>query len=90
MAEANRLLGVGGLNASGEITLNYIDPAARFQGVSSAMLDWLERHLRTAGRSECRLTSTVTAHAFYLSRGYADILGASGAAGGELAMVKAL
>lgn len=66
------LLGVGAASQAGEIILNYVAPEARFRGVSRALVRTLEAYLRDLGRTESRLTSTRTAHAFYLSMGYAD------------------
>ena len=60
------------MNNSGEITLNYVSPDARFRGVGKAMMAALEREARELGLAECFLTSTDTAHAFYLTLGYRD------------------
>jgi GNAT superfamily N-acetyltransferase len=68
--EDGRLLGVAGGTRKGEITLNYVAPDARFMGVSMALIVELERRLLALGVRECRLTSTQTAHRFYLARGY--------------------
>lgn len=73
VAEADgAVLGVGAANAAGEITLNYVSPDARFRGVSKAMLSALESWLRASGQVRATLTSTRTAHRFYLSAGYRD------------------
>lgn len=74
---SQQIIGVAGLSEGGEITLNYVDPEARFRGVSTAMLDWLEQYLRTIGANQCRLTSSKTAYRFYLSRGYGPTGGAA-------------
>jgi GNAT superfamily N-acetyltransferase len=66
------ILAVGSVRNDGEITLNYVAPAARFRGVSSALLAALEARAAERGNTRCRLLSTETAHRFYLSRGYAD------------------
>lgn len=66
------LLGVAGANRGGEITLNYVDPQARFMGISTKLVADLERRLVELGRRECRLSSTQTAHRFYRARGYLD------------------
>jgi len=71
-AAGEAIVAVGGLNAKGEITLNYVSPDGRFQGVSRAMLQTLERALREKGHRRATLTSTLTAHDFYLAAGYAD------------------
>jgi len=63
---------VGGAARSGEITVNYVAPDARFQGISKMMLIALEQHLRDDGHERAILTSTETAHRFYRSVGYVD------------------
>lgn len=70
--EDDEILGVGGASHTGEITLNYVAPGARFKGVSKSILASLEAHLRDLGWAESTLTSTRTAHTFYLSAGYED------------------
>jgi GNAT superfamily N-acetyltransferase len=67
--------GIGGVGAcadSGEITLLYVSPDARFMGVSKGLLAWLEERLRGLGVTEARLSSSRTAHRFYLAAGYRD------------------
>jgi GNAT superfamily N-acetyltransferase len=71
-ATGDAILGVGGVIMKGEITLNYVSPDGRFQGVSRAMLQTLERTLRDKGHRRATLTSTLTAHDFYLAAGYRD------------------
>lgn len=66
------IAGVGSAADSGEITLNYVSPTFRFRGVSRAMVARLEQHLAGLGRRRAVLTSTATAHRFYLSAGYQD------------------
>jgi len=66
------ILAVGGVRDSGEITLNYVAPAARFRGVSSALLAALEGRAVQRGAATATLLSTETAHRFYLARGYRD------------------
>jgi GNAT superfamily N-acetyltransferase len=70
--EGDALLAVGAVRNTGEITLNYVAPNARFRGVSSAMLLALEVRAAERGNARCTLTSTETAHQFYRARGYAD------------------
>jgi GNAT superfamily N-acetyltransferase len=70
--DGDAVLAVGSVRDSGEITLNYVAPEARFQGVSSALLVSLEARAAERGNTRCTLTSTETAHRFYLSRGYTD------------------
>lgn len=64
------IAGVGSATRSGEITLNYVDPGARFKGVSTAMLAALEDRLSALVLNRVHLTSTNTALAFYRARGY--------------------
>jgi GNAT superfamily N-acetyltransferase len=70
--EGNAILGVGSVTNAGEITLNYVAPAARFRGVSRALLKALEARAAERGNNRCTLTSTETAHRFYQSAGYVD------------------
>lgn len=64
------VLAVGAVRNDGEITMNYVSPAARFRGASSALLAALEARAKECGNSRCQLLSTETAHRFYLDRGY--------------------
>jgi hypothetical protein len=63
------LAAAGAFNVRREIILNYVAPQHRFAGVSSALLLEMERVL---GPGEATLSSTETAHRFYLGRGWAD------------------
>jgi GNAT superfamily N-acetyltransferase len=67
-----RVLAVGAVTDSGEITLNYVSPDARFRGVSRALLGALEKRALERGNRQCRLTSTATARRFYLANGYVE------------------
>jgi GNAT superfamily N-acetyltransferase len=68
--EDDVVLAVGAVRNDGEVTLNYVSPAARFRGASSALLAALEARAKERGNTHCKLLSTETAHRFYLSRGY--------------------
>ena len=70
--EGGAILAVGSVTDAGEITLNYVAPDARFRGVSRALLTALESRAVERGNVSCTLTSTETAHRFYLARGYVD------------------
>ena len=70
--EGDAVLGVGAVTDAGEITLNYVSPAARFRGVSRALIQALEARAVERGNRRCRLTSTETAHRFYQTLGYID------------------
>ena len=64
------VVAVGAVTSDGTVSLNYVAPAARFTGISSAMLARLELALVELGHREGRLESTRTAQAFYLARGW--------------------
>jgi GNAT superfamily N-acetyltransferase len=70
--ENNNILAVGCVTNTGEITLNYVSPDARFRGVSSALLTALEHRARERDNETCKLESTETARRFYLARGYSE------------------
>ena len=65
-----QMVGVGATVDDSEIALNYVDPEARFSGVSAALLAAMEERLALAGARRARLTSTLTARPFYVSRGW--------------------
>jgi GNAT superfamily N-acetyltransferase len=68
----NTIVDVGSVTDRGDITLNYVLPAARFRGVSRALLAALERRAREKGNTRCTLRSTETARRFYRSAGYIE------------------
>jgi GNAT superfamily N-acetyltransferase len=70
--EAGVILAVGSVTDSGEITLNYVSPDARFRGVSRALLGALETRAVERGSSRCTLLSTETARRFYHDAGYTE------------------
>jgi GNAT superfamily N-acetyltransferase len=70
--EATAILAVGAVTDGGEITLNYVSPAARFRGVSRTMLARLEAEARALGNPVCTLISTETARRFYHAAGYVE------------------
>jgi GNAT superfamily N-acetyltransferase len=79
--EDSRVLAVGSVTDAGTIGLNYVSPDARFRGVSRALLHALELRALERGNTRCDLTSTETAHRFYLSNGYTGSGSPSGAFG---------
>jgi GNAT superfamily N-acetyltransferase len=70
--EAGKILAAGSVSDAGEILMNYVSPAARFRGVSRALLAALEARAASRGNGRCTLFSTETAHRFYRSCGYVD------------------
>jgi GNAT superfamily N-acetyltransferase len=70
--EAAAILSVGAVSDAGEILMNYVSPAARFRGVSRALVAALEARAALRGNRRCTLFSTETAHRFYRSGGYID------------------
>ncbi len=71
VAEAGVVMaGVGGLTGDGEISLLYVAPEFRFQGVSTALLGALEDKARSLGLPNCALVSSDTAQRFFSARGY--------------------
>ncbi len=64
------VIGVGAVRDDGEVTLNYVAPAARFQGVSKALLALMEETAKKNLAERMSLTTTETARRFYLARGY--------------------
>jgi GNAT superfamily N-acetyltransferase len=70
--ENDAIIAVGSVTDRGEITLNYVLPAARFRGVSRALLVALEQRARDKGNTRCTLRSTETARRFYRSAGYIE------------------
>ena len=66
------IIGVGAVTSSGHVTLNYVAPDYRFQGVSKAILARLEVEAKKRGAKSCTLGSTETARSFYRSAGYVE------------------
>ena len=84
----DRIAGVAAMTHAGVVTLNYVSPDARFQGVSKALLGGLEAKAVGLGLTQCRLASTLTARRFYEAAGYRAQPGAT--PGGGIPMVKDL
>lgn len=79
-----RVAAVGAVVPSkGEVSLNYVDPAARFHGVSKALLAVLESELRESGVDQAQLTSTTTARSFYHAAGWTEDAAPVACMGGE-------
>jgi GNAT superfamily N-acetyltransferase len=62
--------GSAAMTNEGDVLLCYVDPAARFRGVSAAMLLALESAAQNRRLEEIRLSSKITAERFYQERGY--------------------
>jgi GNAT superfamily N-acetyltransferase len=71
--ENSTILAVGSVTDTGEITLNYVSPDARFRGASRAMLVALETRARDRGNRRCTLFSTETARRLYRTAGYIEV-----------------
>src|SRR5260370_11974189 len=63
--EEKTILAVGAVSDTGEISLNYVSPDARFRGVSRAILRALETRAVARGNARCTLLSSETARRFY-------------------------
>jgi GNAT superfamily N-acetyltransferase len=72
LVEGEAILAVGSVTDSGEVTLNYVSPDARFRGVSRAMLAALGIRAAQRGAARCTLVSTETARRFYRAAGSAQ------------------
>jgi N-acetylglutamate synthase-like GNAT family acetyltransferase len=68
--QAGRIVGIVAMTDLGKITLNYVDSAVRFRGVSKALMLSMEENARTLGITECHLESSQTALRFYQALGY--------------------
>jgi GNAT superfamily N-acetyltransferase len=68
----DEVVGVGAVTDTGLVTLNYVLPQLRFQGVSKALIARLEACARDLGVRRCTLETTETARRFYRTVGYAD------------------
>jgi GNAT superfamily N-acetyltransferase len=68
--EGERITGVAAVRANGEIFLNYVAPAARFQGTSKRLIQGIEVWASSCGLKWLTLESTATALHFYLSTGW--------------------
>jgi predicted GNAT family acetyltransferase len=66
------MAGVGCLDSSGYIRLNYVAPGHRFGGVSKALLGTMEAVMVEHGHVVGYLISTVTARRFYRAMGWRD------------------
>ncbi|MCD7061329.1 GNAT family N-acetyltransferase [Pelagibacterium xiamenense] len=64
------IVAVGSARLAGEITLNYVAPSARLEGIGAAILTELEMKLASTGCNRAWLTSTNTALGFYRRLGY--------------------
>ncbi|MCJ2114008.1 GNAT family N-acetyltransferase [Methylobacterium sp. E-025] len=79
------IVGVGMVDGTRVILLNYVAPEARYSGVSTALLHAMEKVSCQRGIVVCTLESTKTAGSFYIARGYVPTDG-----GGSTIFVKHL
>ena len=70
--DSDAIVGVAAMTSSGHVTLNYVDPAARFSGVSKALLARIEQEAVSLGLARLTLSSTWTAQPFYNALGFVD------------------
>jgi GNAT superfamily N-acetyltransferase len=70
--DTGAVVAAGCVTQGGNILLNYVSPAARFRGVSKALMQALEDWARLQGNARCTLDSTRTARGFYQALGYAE------------------
>lgn len=68
--DEHAMLAVGAIATDGRVALNYVDPTARFRGISKLLLMRLEAELIALGFAEARLEATETARQFYLGAGW--------------------
>jgi N-acetylglutamate synthase-like GNAT family acetyltransferase len=68
-----KIIGVAAMTSTGEVTLKYVSPDARFEGASKALLSRIEQKAAELGLAQCSLTSTRTAQQFYRTAGYREI-----------------
>ncbi len=73
IAGRSEIEGAGAIGRDGRLRLLYVDPAARFSGVSRALLDQLEMEAFQAGATRITLETTATARRFYLAAGYVPV-----------------
>ena len=64
------LAGVGVVTDYGEVLLAYVAPEFRFRGVTSTLLEEMEGHAKAQHADRMSLTTTDTARAFFMARGY--------------------
>lgn len=66
------VVGTAMLDGEGFVTLCYLVPEARYEGIGKGMLGALEAEARKRGQKHIELGSTKTAYRFYQRNGYAD------------------
>lgn len=73
VAGREEIEGAGAVRRDGRLMLLFVEPSARFSGVSRALLDQLELDAFQAGATRITLETTRTARRFYLSAGYVPV-----------------
>lgn len=65
-----QLAGIGVYTGAGDLLLLYVDPNARFSGVSSALLKHMEDSARALRLPSLHVSASRAARRFFLERGY--------------------
>lgn len=73
VAGREEIEGAGAVRRDGHLLLLYVEPSARFSGVSRGLLDQLELDAFQAGATRTTVTTTRTARRFYLDAGYRPV-----------------
>ncbi len=64
------LAGVGVYTGAGDLMLLYVEPDARFSGISSALLQHMEDSARTLRLPSLHVSASRAARRFFMERGY--------------------
>lgn len=84
----NEVVGVAMLSRPGKIVLLHVDPAWRFLGIGTRLLNALEQKAQKSGVTTLRVASTFTARRFYEAHGFEVLSMTSAAYGSALSMAK--
>jgi GNAT superfamily N-acetyltransferase len=68
----SKVTGIVSLDDNTVFTL-FIDPLVHGQGIGSELMDYVENLAKGRGHESIELPASLTAHGFYLRRGYADV-----------------
>lgn len=84
----DEVVGVAMLSRPGKIVLLHVDPAWRFSGIGTKLLNALEQKAQKSGVTTLRVASTFTARRFYEAHGFEVLSTTSAAYGTALSMAK--